>query len=120
MKILQQTLINPLRVNVLAAGVGITKLFLDDKEITSFSENIIPVAEKSRLKENVERNGEIYDVLIFTELTHLVAYGFISDDIRPEDAVVAIEADDVEIDEVENDQSTKTRILYFQEKLADF
>jgi uncharacterized protein (UPF0210 family) len=120
MKILHQPLISPIRVNVLAAGIGVTKLFLDDQEITSFSEAIIPVAEKSRLKENVERDGKIYDVLIFTELTHLVAYGFISDDIPPEEAVAAIESDDVEIEEVKYDQSTKTRILYFQEKPADF
>ncbi|WP_280771133.1 hypothetical protein [Salipaludibacillus daqingensis] len=120
MKIVYQALKKPIKVNVLAAGVGVTKLFLDAEEITSFTEAIIPVAEKSRLVENVERHGKIYDVLIFTELTNLVGYGFIEDDVAPEEAVAAIEANEVEFEHVEEELATKTRILYFEEKPADF
>ncbi|WP_416147946.1 hypothetical protein ACM26V_17075 [Salipaludibacillus sp. HK11] len=120
MKVLYKALSKPIKINVLAAGVGKTKLFLDAEEKMSFSEAIIPVAEKSRLKENVERHGELYDVLIFTELTNLIGYGFISDETPPQEAVAAIDAGEVEFEEVEEDQATRTRILYFEERPDDF
>lgn len=119
MKVFYYPLKTPVKVNVLAAGAKHTKLFLDDQELLTFHEVIIPVAEKSRLVENVEREGNIYDALVLTELTYLTGYGMIEDTISPQEAVKAIEENDVEFEEADKPFDTQTRILYFEEKLAD-
>lgn len=109
----------PLKVNILAAGEHHTKLLEDEAELMTFTEPVIPVADKSRLVENVRRGGLIYDALVFTEMTYLTGYGFIHEDVLPEEAVQAIDNDEVQFEELtEPPEKPAVRILFFEEKLA--